>query len=153
MSSLNPLCLLYICILAFLLLTLICLLTLLFNFVFCFLFFYSPSIRRMRLPLVPYYLISPNLRYNSFLPFSSTLPLPHTFSCVPSLFFLSSSYGFLCSSFFLVTFIFQDKPKPISIYHPTAEELSASIGTPMGGFFEGANVMFGTTASATPATA
>ena len=67
--------------------------------------------------------------------------------------FLSSSYGFLCSSFFLVTFILQDEPEPISIYHPTVEELSASMGTPMEGFFEGADVMFGTTAFATPTAA
>ena len=66
-------------------------------------------------------------------------------------FLFSSSYGFLCSSFFLITFIFQDKPKPISIYHPTAEELFASTGTPMEGFFEGADVMFRTIASAAPA--
>ena len=66
-------------------------------------------------------------------------------------FLFSSSYGFLCSSFFLITFIFQDKPKPISIYHPTTEELFASTGTPMEGFFEGADVMFRTIASAAPA--
>ena len=107
----------------------------------------------MRLPPVPYYLMSPSLRYSSFLPFSSSLPLPYTFSCVPSLFFLSSSYGFLCSSFFLVTFIFQDEPKPISIYRPTVEKLFVFMGTPMKGFFEGADVMFGTTAFAALAAA
>ena len=97
--------------------------------------------------------MSPNLRYTSFLPFFFTFPLPHTFIHVPSLFFLSSSYGFLYFSFFHVTFIFQDVPEPISIYYSIAEELSASIGTPMEGFFEGVDVMFGTTASAAPAAA
>ena len=97
--------------------------------------------------------MSPNLRYNSFLPFFFTFPLSHTFSHVPSFFFLSSSYGFLYSSFFLVTFILQDEPEPISIYYSIAKELSASIGTPMEGFFEGVDVMFGTTASAAPAAA
>ena len=82
-----------------------------------------------------------------------TFPLPHTFSRVPSLFFLSSSYGFLCFSFFLVTFIFQDEPEPISIYRPTAEELFASMGIPMEGFFEGADVMFRTITSIASAAA
>ena len=32
------------------------------------------------------------------------------------------------------------------MYHPTAEELSASIGAPMGGFFDRADVVFVTSA-------
>ncbi|KAL0008740.1 hypothetical protein SO802_010242 [Lithocarpus litseifolius] len=32
------------------------------------------------------------------------------------------------------------KPKPISIYHPTAEQISAFMGTPMECFFDGADV-------------
>nr|POF10200.1 hypothetical protein CFP56_14140 [Quercus suber] len=37
-----------------------------------------------------------------------------------------------------------DEPKPISIYHPTVEELSASMGTPMEGFFDGVDIVFAT---------
>ncbi|KAK9996680.1 hypothetical protein SO802_021366 [Lithocarpus litseifolius] len=47
---------------------------------------------------------------------------------------------------------FEAKLEPISIYHPMAEEISASMGTSMEGFFDGADVVFETTASATPAT-
>ena len=46
----------------------------------------------------------------------------------------------------------QAEPEPISIYHPTAEEISASMGTPMEGFFNGVDVVFEATTSATPAT-
>ena len=49
------------------------------------------------------------------------------------------------SSFFF--FFFQDKPKPISVYHPTIDEISTSMGAPMEGFFDGVDVVFRTTAS------
>ena len=45
-------------------------------------------------------------------------------------------------------FFFQDEPEPISVYHPIAKELSASMGTPMEGFFDGADMVF---EAATPA--
>ena len=51
---------------------------------------------------------------------------------------------FSSSSFF---FVFQDEPKPISVYHPTVDELSTSMGAPMEGFFDGVDVVFRTTAS------
>ncbi|KAF3964766.1 hypothetical protein CMV_010985 [Castanea mollissima] len=46
---------------------------------------------------------------------------------------------------------FEAEPEPISVYRPTAEENSASMGTRMGGFFDEANVVFSTATSATPA--
>ncbi|KAL0004745.1 hypothetical protein SO802_012306 [Lithocarpus litseifolius] len=46
---------------------------------------------------------------------------------------------------------FEAKPKPISIYHPTAEEISAAMGTPMEGFFDGADVVAEAIATASPA--
>ena len=126
-------------------------LTHLFIFVFCFLFFYSLSIRRMHLPPVLYYLMSPSLRYVSlfssffffsFAHISSTTC--HWLSHFP--FSIIVSYEFLCSSFFpfFFLFVFQDEPEPISVYHPTAEEIFASMGTPMEGFFDGADVVFKT---------
>ncbi|KAK9998072.1 hypothetical protein SO802_017675 [Lithocarpus litseifolius] len=45
----------------------------------------------------------------------------------------------------------KDEPEPISVYHPTAEEISASMGTSMKGFFNGANVRFGAATPAPPA--
>ena len=44
--------------------------------------------------------------------------------------------------FFLFFFFFQDEPEPISVYHPMAEELFASMGIPMEGFFDGTDVVF-----------
>ena len=38
----------------------------------------------------------------------------------------------------------------IFIYHPSAEELSASIGTPIEGFFDGADVVFEATTPIPP---
>ena len=37
------------------------------------------------------------------------------------------------------------------MYHPTAKKLSTSMGAPMGGFFDGANVVFATLASSATA--
>ena len=105
---------------AFLRLTLIYLLTYLFFFVFYFLFFCSLSIRRMHLPRVLYYLMCLSLRYVSFL--SSF----HFFSFVQ----ISSAIHHWLSHL------------PISVYHPTAEELSASMGTAMEGFFDGVDMVF-----------
>ncbi|XP_050249028.1 flocculation protein FLO11-like [Quercus robur] len=48
---------------------------------------------------------------------------------------------------------FEAKPEPISIYHPMAKEISSSMGTPMEGFFDGADVVFEAAAPATPAAA
>ena len=47
--------------------------------------------------------------------------------------------------------ILQAKPEPISINHPTTEEVSAAMGTPMEGFFDGADVVVEAMAPATPA--
>ena len=38
-------------------------------------------------------------------------------------------------------FCFQANPKPISFYHPTTKEVSTAMGTPMEGFFDGANIV------------
>ena len=82
-----------------------------------------------------------------FLPsFSSLLPifpLPYAIGCLISLLAL-----LLVTDSFVPHFFFQDEPEPISVYHPIAKELSASIGTPMEGFFDGADVVF---EAATPA--
>nr|POE80513.1 hypothetical protein CFP56_04871 [Quercus suber] len=43
----------------------------------------------------------------------------------------------------------EDEPKPLSIYRPISEELSASMGTPMEGFFDGANEVTPTPAETT----
>ena len=37
----------------------------------------------------------------------------------------------------ILFFSFLDEPEPLSMYHPTAEELFASIGVPMEGFLMG----------------
>ena len=55
--------------------------------------------------------------------------------------------------FYFLFFVSQVKPEPISIYHPTAEEISSSMGTPMEGFYDGANVVFEAATPATPAVA
>ena len=58
---------------------------------------------------------------------------------------MGSFVPYFSSSFFF--FVFQDEPKPISVYHPTVDELSTSMGAPMEGFFDGVDVVFRTTAS------
>ena len=55
--------------------------------------------------------------------------------------------------FFFFIFFFQDEPEPISVYHPTAKELSASMGTPMESFFDGADVVFEAATLAPPVAA
>ena len=88
----------------------------------------------------------------SFLPsFSSLLPifpLPYAVGCLISL-----STSSLVTDSFVPNFFFQDEPEPISLYHPTAEELSASMGTPMEGFFDGVDVAFEAATPAPPAAA
>ena len=88
------------------------------------------------LPPVLYYFMSPSLRYVSFLSF-----------------YIINSYAFLSSSFFFSFFLLvsQGEPEPISIYHPTVEKISASMGTPMEGFFDGTDVVFEAAAPTTPA--
>ena len=39
-----------------------------------------------------------------------------------------------------------EEPEPLSVYHPTAEEISASMGVPMEGFFDGAEAVLATLA-------
>ena len=36
---------------------------------------------------------------------------------------------------------FQADPEPFSVYHPTTEEIFTALGTPMEGFFDGAEVV------------
>ena len=92
----------------------------------------------------------------SFLPLFSSLlpifPLPYAIGCFISL--LTSSL--VTDSFvplFFFFFFFQDEPEPISVYHPTAKELSASMGTPMESFFDGADVVFEAATLAPPVAA
>ena len=55
--------------------------------------------------------------------------------------------------FSLIFFSFQDELEPISEYHAMAEEIYASMGTPMEGFFDGIHVVFKTTTLAPPTAA
>ena len=48
----------------------------------------------------------------------------------------------------LLFYILQAEPKPISIYHPTVEEVSAAMGTPIKGFFDRVDVVAETPAAA-----
>ena len=78
------------------------------------------------------------------------------FTCVSSATCLWSSHlvtGSFVLHFSFSFFFFSDEPEPLSVYHPTTDELSASMGTPMEGFFDGANVVFGTPASTAPTAA
>ena len=64
---------------------------------------------------------------------------------------------FFCFFFFLFFFLFllhilQVEPKLISIYHPTAKEVFAVIGTPMEGFFDWVDVVAKAMAPTTPTT-
>ena len=97
----------------FLRLTLIHLLThlFIFIFVFCFLFSCNLSIRRMHLPPVLYYLMSPGLRCVSFLSSFFFFSFAHISSSIchwlshfPLIIIIS--YGFLCPSFFPLFFFF-----------------------------------------------
>ena len=47
----------------------------------------------------------------------------------------------------------QVEPEPISIYHPTTEDIFASMGTTMEGFFDGANMVFEVVTPAIPTAA
>ena len=47
----------------------------------------------------------------------------------------------------------QAKPEPISVYHPTIEEIFAVMGTPKEGFFDGADMVAETMASVAPVVA
>ena len=57
-----------------------------------------------------------------------------------------STYHAILSLLFCVL---QAELEPISIYHPTTEEVSTAMGTPMEGFFDGADVVAGALAFAT----
>ena len=57
--------------------------------------------------------------------------------------FLSSLYIYHYPSFLPLFFFFcfQVDLEPLFVYHPTSEEVSIAIGTPMKGFFNGADIM------------
>ena len=80
--------------------------------------------------------MSPSLlpSFPSLLPI---FPLPYAIGCLISL-----SASLLVTASFVPHFFFQDEPEPISVYHPMAEELFASMGTPMESFFDGFDVVF-----------
>ena len=78
----------------------------------------------------------------------------HVSSCAPFLSFLFFLYIYVRISTYhaflsLLFFVLQAELEPISIYHPTTEEVSAAMGTPMKGFFDGVDVVAETMASAT----
>ena len=55
---------------------------------------------------------------------------------------LSCTLLFCPSLFYLFIFwYFQADPEPFSVYHPTTEEIFTALGTPMKGFFDGAEVV------------
>ena len=79
-------------------------------------------------------------------------------SCAPFLSLLFFLYIYVCIStnhvFLSLLFcVLQAELKPISINHPTTKEVSVAMGTPMEGFFNGANVVVETMASAATTTA
>ena len=79
-------------------------------------------------------------------------------SCAPFLSLLFFLYIYVCIStnhvFLSLLFcVLQAELEPISIYHPTTKEVSVAMGTPMEGFFDGANVVVETMASAATTTA
>ena len=45
------------------------------------------------------------------------------------------------SFIYLFFWYFQADPEPFSVYHPTTEEIFTALGTPMEGFFDGAEVV------------
>ena len=101
----------------------------------------SLSIRRILLPPTLSCLMSPSWRYiPSFCMHSYCHVLPCTF---PHLFYLLFIYIIVHSSFFssLFLFCFQADLEPLSIYHPKNEGVSAAMGTPMEGFFDGVNIV------------
>ena len=59
------------------------------------------------------------------------------FLCHPYLYSYIYIYIFIC-------FFFKGELEPFFVYRPTAEEISASMGVPMEGFFDGADVAFAT---------
>ena len=95
-----------------------------------------------------------------FLPsFSSLLPifsLPYAVGCLislsASLLVTDSFFSFIYLFIIYLFFFFQDEFEPISVYHPTAEELSASMSIPMEGFFDEADMVFKTAIPAPLAT-
>ena len=92
-------------------------LTHLFIFVFYCLFFCSLSIRRIHLQPVLYNLMSPSLRYVSFLSSFFFFSFAHiSFAICPWFFQLPFSiiisYGFLCSSFFPPFFFLSSRISP-----------------------------------------
>ena len=101
----------------------------------------SLSIRRILLPPTLSCLMSPSWRYiPSFCMHSYCHVLPCTF---PHLFYLLFIYIIVHSSFFssLFLFCFQADLEPLSVYHPKNEGVSAAMGTPMDGFFDGVNIV------------
>ena len=106
---------------AFLRLTLIRLSTHFFLFILWFLFFCSLSIRRMHLPLVLYYLMSPSLRYIPFLPtfffffFLHLLLLPHAIGCLIFLSASSPAIGSFVPHFFF-SFLSSRMSPSLSLY-------------------------------------
>ena len=101
----------------------------------------SLSIRRILLPPTLSCLMSPSWRYiPSFCMHSYCHVLPCTF---PHLFYLLFIYIIVHSSFFssLFLFCFQADLEPLSVYHPMSEEIPATMGMHMEGFFYEADVM------------
>ena len=45
------------------------------------------------------------------------------------------------SLFFSLFICFQTGPEPLSVYHPTSEEIYAAMGTPMEDFFDGVDIV------------
>ena len=50
-------------------------------------------------------------------------------------------YHHLSYTLFFFFSCFQADPEPLSVYHPTTEEVSAAMGIPMKGFFDGVDIV------------
>ena len=105
-------------------------------YVFFFSLLGNLSTRRIHLPPIPSCLTSLSWGYISpFCMHSHCHMLPFAlfffFIIIHSSFFSSSPFSFC----------FQAGPGPLSVYHPTSEEVSAAMGTPIEGFFNGVDIM------------
>ena len=92
--------------------------------------------------------MSPSWRYFSFacIPIAMFHYVLHFFLssfcvcvCIYIYIYITTYHAFLSLLFYFC--VLQADPKPIFIYHPTTEEVSTTMGTPIEGFFDGVYVV------------